>query len=218
MKRRKFVQSLLVAPVVPAAVEAQQTAPQQPSGPQPNTPARQLSRQPQNVPQLATIQADLASETDQRFFSQDQFAALQKLGSILMPPLKSRPGALDAKAPEFLDFLIGASPADRQKLYCDGLDGLNAQAKKQYGKPFSELDAKQADTIIRPLLVAIPWPQDMPQDPMKNFLAQVHEDLRTATMNSREWADASPGSGRVRQIFGRGMGYYWKPIDPVVRD
>jgi hypothetical protein len=218
MKRRKFVQSLLVAPAVPAAVAAQQTKPQQQPPPQPNTPARQLPRQPPDAPKLATIQADLACESDQRFFTTDQFAVLQKLGSILLPPLKGRPGALDAKAPEFLDFLIGVSPADRQKLYRAGLDGLNAEAKKQFHKPFSELDAGQAGSILRPLLVTRPWHQELPNDQMKNFLAQVHEDLRTATMNSREWADAAPGSARAGRVFGRGMGYYVSPIDPVVRD
>ena len=120
-----------------------------------------------------------------RFFSADQFAALQKLGSILMPPLKGHPGAVDAHAPEFLDFLFSVSPGDRQKLYRDGLDGLNAQAKQQFHEPFSELDAKQADAVLRPLLVVRYWPEDLPSEPMKNFVAQVHQDLRTATMNSR---------------------------------
>jgi hypothetical protein len=81
------------------------------------------------------------------------------------------------------------------------------------------LEAKQLDTIIRPLLVARYWPQDVPDDPMKHFMAQVHDDLRTATANSREWAEngpPSPGGRRVRR-FNRGRGMYWRPIDPVVR-
>ncbi len=220
MRRRRFVQKLLTAPVLPALATAAQetTKPQQQPPPQPNTPARQVPQQPQGAPRLAVVQSDIVSETDQRYFTPDQFAALQKLADILVPPLKGHPGARDANAPEFLDFLISVSPADRQQLYCHGLDSLNGDAKKRYQKPLAELDAKEADAILRPLLVARPWPQDLPADPLKNFISQVHEDLRTATMNSREWAEADTGSRQRGRGFGRTVGYYWKPIDPVVRD
>ena len=130
-----------------------------------------------------------------------------------MPPLKGNPGALEADAPEFLDFLISVSPADRQKLYRQGLDQLNASAKNHFHKSLAELDTTQADSILKPLLVARPWPEDLPGDPMQTFIAQVHEDFRTATMNSREWAAWQHIGGR----FTRGSGMYWAPIDPVVR-
>jgi hypothetical protein len=132
-----------------------------------------------------------------------------------MPPLKNNPGALDAQAPEFLDFLISVSPGDRQTLYRSGLDNLNRQASHKFEKPFAELDAKQADAILRPLLVVRPWPEDLPSDPLQNFIAQVHEDLRTATMNSREWSEAAAKSGHLFHRGFRGSGYYWAPIDPI---
>ncbi len=215
MKRRSFVQTLLVTPAASAAAAAQQTKPQQQPAPQPNTPARQVPRQPPEVPQLAVTQVDLTSEPAPRYFTEAQFATLQKLGALLMPPLKNNPGALEAKAPEFLDFLISVSPGDRQTLYRSGLDMLEQQASQNFQKPFAELDIKQADTILRPLLVVRPWPEDLPSDPLQNFIAQVHEDLRTATMNSREWAEALAKSGH---IFSRGhhaTGYWWAPIDPI---
>jgi hypothetical protein len=214
MKRRNFVQSLFIAPAAPAVLAAQQTATK--PTPQPNTPARQNPRQPHEIPKLEVIEADLTANTNQHFFNAEQFAALEKLGNVLMPPLKGNPGALDAHAPEFLDFLISVSPADRQKLYRTGLDGVNTHAKEQFHKPFSELDAAQVDAILRPLLVVRLWPEDMPADPLQNFIAQAHQDLRTATMNSREWAAAAAASGRrARRGFRGGVGYYWKPIDPV---
>ena len=77
----------------------------------------------------------------------------------------------------------------------------------------------ETGAIVRPLLVARYWPQDMPDDPEKNFMAQVHDDLRTATVNSREWAEEGPqpaSEGRPRR-FRRGRGLYWRPRDPVVR-
>lgn len=224
MRRRKFVRDLLVAPVVSATAAAaaqeagQTTKPQQQPQPQPNTPARQMPLQPQAIQKLAVTQVDLTAEGDQHFFSAEQYAALCKLAEILMPPLSGHPGAIDAHAPEFLDFLISVSPSDRQKLYTDGLNAVNSAARKQFHKPFSELQAEEADAIIRPLLVARFWPEDLPKDPIKNFMAQVHEDLRTATENSREWAATQSASGRRQRGYSRSVGYYWRPIDPVVRD
>jgi len=220
IKRRNFVRGLLIAHTIPAAVIAEQSqsppaAPQQQPPPQPNTPARQVPRQPQNVPQLETIEIDLTAETSPRYFSALQFATLNKLAELLVPPAKGNPGALDAKAPEFLDFLISVSPADRQQIYRHGLDALNEQATKEFSKSFSELDAKQADAILRPLLVARPWPQDLPSDPVRSFVAQVHEDLRTATTNSREWAEAAAKSGHHFTRGYQGSGFYWAPIDPI---
>ncbi len=206
MKRRNFVQSLLVAPA--ASVAAEQAAPP----PAPPTPVP--TRSTQNVPKFALTQPDAAAETTTGFFTPLQFATLNKLAEILVPPLKNNPGALDAHAPEFLDFLISRSPAPDQKLYRSGLDGLNTAAQKHFHKPFAELDAPQADTLIRPLLVARAWDREIPKDPMQHFLVVVHDDLRTATMNSAEWASSAATSGRGR--FNQGRRFYWKPIDPRV--
>jgi hypothetical protein len=68
---------------------------------------------------------------------------------------------------------------------------------------------------LRPLLVVRPWAEDFPSDPLQKFIAQVHEDLRAATENSREWAAASEKSGRRFTRGFRGSGYYWFPIDPI---
>jgi gluconate 2-dehydrogenase subunit 3-like protein len=213
MKRRNFVRSALTASVLPAVALAGQSPVQQPP-PAATTPARQVPRPAQNVPHLATTDLDVTAETSPHFFTADQLATLSKLGSILVPPIKDKPGALDAQAPQFLDFLLSVSPKDRQTSYQHGLDTLNAEAKKTFGKPFSSIDNKQADALIRPLLVARPWPQDLPKDPMKSFLAQVHEDLRTATTNSREWAAAVAKSGS--RFTRGGSSLYWAPIDPIV--
>jgi hypothetical protein len=163
------------------------------------------------------VEVDAAAQTTQHYFKAEQFAALEKLGDVLVPPLQGKPGARQAGAPVFLDFLISESPAERQQLYGHGLDGLNAAARKHFAKPFGELDAEQAGTILKPLLVARFWPQEMPEDPMQHFVAQVHEDLQTATTNSREWAESSSTATTGRRGFNRAAGLYWNPIDPVVK-
>lgn len=215
MKRRNFVQSLLVVPATAVAAE-QVVTPPAPT----QTPAAAAARSPQNyrgaqnVPKLNLVQPDSAADTTTSFLSGPQLAALNKLAEVLVPPMKNHPGALDARAPEFLDFLVSRSPAPTQMLYRGGLDGLNASARKHFHKGFSELDAKEADSIIRPLLVARAWDREEPKDPMMRFITQVHADLRTATMNSAEWFEAGSSSGRGR--FNSGRRQCWKPIDPRV--
>ena len=218
MKRRGFVKTLIALPA------AHELAAQQPSPANPPTPAAQPPAGGRggggrfgqgNIPKFELTQTELVGEPTQRFFSPPQFAALRKLSEVLMPPLRSFPGALDCGAPEFLDFLIGSSPADRQVLYHSGLDSLNARAKRQFNKPFAELDATQADAVIRPLLAPVPWEYDPPKDASMHFLAQAHHDIRMATQNSREWAAAGAASGR-RGGFGGG-GAYLNPIDPVYK-
>ena len=130
-----------------------------------------------------------------------------------MPPMRGNPGALECGAAEFLDFLIGVSPSDRQKLYRNGLDTLNARAKKQFNKAFADLDAKQADAIIRPFLAPVPWVHDAPKDPNVHFVTEAHRDIRQATANSREYAT----NGAAGQRFGGGGGAYLNPIDPVYK-
>lgn len=219
IKRRGFVKGLLVTPVVPLVAQQPPAQTQTQAAPNLQPPKQPPApRMYGAVEKVATVQVDTTAETSQMFFKPDQFAALEKLGAVLVPPLQGKPGATEANAAVFLDFLISESPKDRQVLYQHGLDGLNSAAKKQFGKAFSELDSSQADTILKPLMVARFWPEEMPEDHMKHFIAQAHLDLRTAATNSREWAEAStssPASGH--RGFNRGVGLYWNPVDPVVK-
>lgn len=219
MKRRRFLKGIAAAPAAPALLAQQATAPTIPAAPA--TPPGRGGRGgrgaagARDVPKLEMTAPDLVSEPVARFFSASQFAALQKLSGILVPPIKDNPGALDCGVPEFLDFLIGASPADRQRLYRNGLDTLNAQAKKQFGKAFADVDAKQADAILRPMLVAVPWAYDPPKDPIKHFISAARQDVQTATRNSREASAAAAAAGR--RGIGGGGGQYWNPVDPTYK-
>jgi len=132
---------------------------------------------------------------------------MKKLSAILMPALGKIPGATEARAPEFLDFLLGQSPADRQQLYRAGLDQLNVKAKKQFNQSFAEVDASQADTLLAPLRE--PWTHEPPKDPLARFLRAAKQDVRTATVNSREYSVA--GAATARRSFGSG-GFYWYPL------
>ena len=139
MKRRSFIRALTAAPAAPLLIAQQAPAP--PAAAPPAAPPGQRARAVQGVQQFATASPDTVAAAAPSFFNAGQFAALRRLGSLLVPPRDGYPGAQETGAPEFLDFLIGVSPADSQHLYLNGLDALNAQANKQFGKSFAVLFA-----------------------------------------------------------------------------
>ena len=197
MQRRRFIQALAAAPSAPVLLAQQAT--------------QQINQPAASDTPLRYAASDEAAETVLHFFNAQQFAALRKLSDLLMPPVNNAtsgaPGALAAQAPEFLDFLLSQSAADRQQLYRNGLDGLNAQAKKRFNKPFADVEGGQAEALLAPL--RDPWTFDAPPDPVAAMLRAAKEDVRRATMNSREWNLATI-AGRTR---GGGGGLYWLPID-----
>jgi Gluconate 2-dehydrogenase subunit 3 len=142
-----------------------------------------------------------------RFFDAEGFTALRRLGEILAPARQNLPGAVEAEAAEFLDFLVGQSPADRQTLYRDGVAHLNRDARSRYGKPFADVSVPDADAILAPLRQ--PWTYEPPADPFARFLRAAKEDFLKATVNSRQWAMAASGRNRG----GTGLNTYWLPIE-----
>jgi hypothetical protein len=195
VKRRQALQSL--AGISVAGALPQRTLSQQ-------QPAAHTVAE---TPKLDTAVADAAAEGLHPFFSADQFAALERLAEVLMPAAGDSPGAKAAGAAEFLDFLISASPADRQAQYRDGLDKLNADARSRYGKAFAELAPGQIEALLTPLREA--WTYAEPADPLALFLRIVKMDVMHATMNSRQWSEAR--AKRSRRASGLGM--YWYPIE-----
>jgi hypothetical protein len=197
MKRRGFVKALAAAPAVPAVL-AQQTTPL----------SRTTPSAAAESPKLELGVADDVADMQPRFFTASQFSALRKLSEILMPRIGDAPGAIDAAAPEFLDFLISESPRDRQALYREGLDALNGEATKRFSKVFADLDAAQSAVLLEPLRRQ--WTYDLPSDVLARFLWAAKQDVRTATVNSREYTVAAASGGGRR---GSGVGLYWYPLD-----
>src|SRR5438876_1867845 len=146
MKRRRAIQTLAgisVASTLP--LPAQQT------GANPASPNQPVNPPLNETPKLEIAVAEAAADSLPRLFSSAQFAALRRLAELLMPAAGENPGAKEAGAAEFLDFLIGASPADRQALYREGLDKLNLEARNRYSKQFADTTDTEAGLMLAPL-------------------------------------------------------------------
>ena len=208
LKRRRFVQAL--AAVTPAIALAQQPVPAPTGAPQ-GTGGRSPFGMTEDTTKIDVTSADAVAQMVTKFFTADQFAALEKLSAIFMPAMKGAPGAIEAQAPQFLDFLLSESLPDRQKIYRTGLDGINGQAKKRFSQTFAKLSDEQAVQLLEPLKK--PWTFDAPADPVEHFLRVAKQDIRAATTNSREYVMASGASGGGGRRGGGGTGLYWLSLD-----
>lgn len=149
--------------------------------------------------------AEAVAEGLPRFFAADEFAAFRHLGGLLVPALDGRPGAVEAEAPQFLDFLLGQSPEEAQVLYRNGVRRLGADARKRYQRPFDKLNAEEATPLLTPLRA--PWAYEEPTDPYARFLLAAKVAFYQATVNSRAYAATARGRG------GAGLGSYWLPVE-----
>ena len=209
MKRREFVRALITASLAPRLLTGQQPdhTPTPPAGPVPWS--RGLVPQ---MPMPTTEAAVDVAEADLNFFSPLQMETLRRLSDVLMPADSVRPGALEAKTPQFLDFLIGNSSDERKQAYSLGLDWLESSAQTKFKKPFAHLDATEADALLKPWLRT--WMTDHPPtEPHAGFLGVAHDDIRTATINSKAWKNAT-NTAVVDERTPDGL--YWSPIDPLV--
>jgi hypothetical protein len=194
MNRRTILKTIVAAPAA-AALRAQDPV-------KAPTPPRSV----EESPHVATAVADSGAEPVAQFFTREQFTALQHLSEIFEPSTPPNPGAREARAAEFLDFLVSQSPADRQTLYRTGLDRLNSESGQRFNQPFAALDPQQTAQVLAPL--RRPWTYEDPADPLEHFLREAKADIAEATRNSYEFI--SVASKRSRGASG--VGEFWYPL------
>ena len=194
MRRRRALQTLLATPPAVAAVAAS-AAP----SPLPAQSAAAGDSTAAAAP-LAVSSPEAAATGYRTFFSKEQFAALRRLADLFLPAGGPRPSASQTGTPEFLDFLIGQSPAETQQLWQNGLQRLHDENFKP-------------DMLSQAL--SQPWTYNGPADPFARFLQQAKLDVLQAATSSREWSDAMArsGSGGGRRGAGASTGYFWRSAD-----
>jgi hypothetical protein len=215
MQRRKFVRILLTVAAAPRMLLSRELWGQQAKQPLPAAaPVPWFTGLNPRTPLPATEPADQVAISDLKFFNPAQMRNLQRLCRVLMPPQKdesgrSKPGAIEAGTPEFLDFLLADSAPERQKLYAGGLDWLDGEAQKKYKVSFFALTDEQVDALVKPWLRT--WMTDHPPtEAHADFVNVALDEIRAATINSKAWSQ-TPGTpaGEWGQTD-----LYWSPIEP----
>ncbi len=154
-------------------------------------PERGFSQEAVKLPLSA---ADAVAEGWTKFLTPAELKTFRTLGAALVPPFEGKPGAIEAQAPEFLDFLLSKSGADVQALYRQGLARYAAKGDlSPLNKPWTLGNAPGGAAHPELLL-----------DPYERFLRAAKMAFYQATINSREWAEASRGRGA--------SGLYWLPV------
>ncbi|MEO7144840.1 MAG: gluconate 2-dehydrogenase subunit 3 family protein [Bryobacteraceae bacterium] len=212
MKRRQAIQSILGLPALTALSRpGMARSGMAHSGLAPDgvamAPAAATARTIEEFPKLTVVSTEAVADPAPTYLTPPQFAALRKLGDLVVPASSGRPGASQANAAEFLDFLLAQSPSNRQELYGDGLDRLQADAHRLHGKAFEDLTASEAGALLKPL--GEPWTYRDATDPHARFLRAAKADLLEATVNSREFIAAQASHGRRAG----GLNTYWYTIE-----
>jgi hypothetical protein len=83
-----------------------------------------------------------------RTLTPHQHDTIEAIAEIIIPTTDT-PGAREAGVGRFVDAMFSQyyPPLDRLRLL-DGLDAVDAQAKKQHGKQFTELSAEQQTATV----------------------------------------------------------------------
>lgn len=207
MQRRDFVKAVVSAVAAPQLLLGQSPNPVPPlPAPVPWTEGLNPG-----VPIPKVEMEESFAQAELRFFTPAQMATLRRLSDVLVPTLEGKPGALAAETPAFLDFLLGSSPIARRQMYQGGLDWLDGEARRQFSRPFADLETAQADQILKPWMRT--WMSDHPPaEKYADFVNIAHADIREATVNSKVWSDAP----KNRALGSSPVGLYWYPIEPDI--
>lgn len=105
------------------------------------------------------------------FFTAAEYALLSRLTELILPSDGS-PGAREAGAAEFIDFLVAHDPSSQYE-FRTGLTWLEAHAATLTGKPFLELAEPEQIALLKPLAYAKEFQPG--RESGREFFRQVRE-------------------------------------------
>lgn len=82
-----------------------------------------------------------------KVFNAHEYATLQRLAEIIMPPDEHSKSALDAGAPEFIDFLCSVND-ELSAIYTGGMGWLDEQMKRRYQATFVDAKPEQQTAML----------------------------------------------------------------------
>ena len=97
---------------------------------------------------LASCEQHGNQQWDPIFFSKEEAATLSAITDTICPTTKT-PGANELGVPKFIDTLIhDLLKKESQDFYKKGIEEVNADANRQFGKRFEQCDTKQKESIL----------------------------------------------------------------------
>jgi len=96
-----------------------------------------------------------------RALTDAEAATLAAACDAIVPP-DADPGAVEAGVVSFIDRQLATREKDRRKTWRDGLRGLEATARRRYGRGFAELSLEERTAVLQDVekgaVAAADWP------------------------------------------------------------
>ncbi|HKZ36568.1 MAG TPA: gluconate 2-dehydrogenase subunit 3 family protein [Chryseolinea sp.] len=110
------------------------------------------------------------------FLSSDQGVLVTQVAEIIIPKTDT-PGAKDVGVPGFIDALVkDCYPKEDQDNFLNGLKAFDEEAKKEYGDPFAELDAKDQAAFVKKIHdAAVKAEKETTPAPKRPFILTMKE-------------------------------------------
>ena len=102
------------------------------------------------VPLAALVSS--AQQTSPSALTSAQMKTLEAFIDRLIPRDELGPGAVDAGAQFYIDRVLAGPNASEKDTFIQGLEALDAYAKKTHGAPLTDLSADQRDQILTEMI------------------------------------------------------------------
>lgn len=123
-----------------------------------------------------------------KFFTSAENELVNIISDLIIPTDEKSPGAREARVNEFIDLMISESKGDEQAIWRDGLQAVNQESSKQFGKGFAEASENQQISLLEAISQNEGSPENLPErffDHIKRRTIQgyytseigIHQDL-----------------------------------------
>jgi hypothetical protein len=111
------------------------------------TLAGNVSAQTAQHAHTAVAEAKAKGPYKPQALTKSEFATVRRLADLIIPADKKSKGAVEAGAPEFIDFLCGRN-AEMKAIYTGGAAWLDAEMKRRYGAEFRHARPEQQTAML----------------------------------------------------------------------
>ena len=117
----------------------------------------------------ATPAPDVAAIFQPKFFTSAENELVTIISDLIIPTDKKSPGAREARVNEFIDLMISEGEGDEWALWRDGLQAVNRESGRRFGKNFVEASEDQQISLLE----AMSQNERNPQNLQERFFDQI---------------------------------------------
>jgi hypothetical protein len=140
MDRRKYLKTLAVGTLGATSAPALLQSCEQPAGEQSKVAALNIDRTPEELAYHQKLMTE-------RFFDEHEMKTISVLADIIIPRDDVSGSAIDAKVPEFIEFIAKDMPHHQTPLR-GGIKWLDVTCMKKFGQSFVECTAQQQIEMV----------------------------------------------------------------------